>query len=170
MNIEFNKVTWYSKVLALALFVALPFIGFCAGRWYQAQLGNIKRDVSVVDPLFIQTKEIQVTQTTTVPEATSNATTKGLSYGEAINKYQNKRIQINDSCQLNPSSMVLKNGTAVMFDNRSATSKNLSLGGTRYSLSGYDFRILTLSRNTLPATIVIDCGSGKNNGQVTLER
>ena len=35
MTIEWNKVTWYSKVLALALFVALPFIGFYFGVKYE---------------------------------------------------------------------------------------------------------------------------------------
>lgn len=34
MNIEWNKVTWYSKLLALALFVALPFAGFYWGARY----------------------------------------------------------------------------------------------------------------------------------------
>ena len=35
MNIEWNKVTWYSKLVALALFVALPFIGFYLGVKYE---------------------------------------------------------------------------------------------------------------------------------------
>ena len=34
MKIQWNKVTWYSKWLALALFVALPFVGFYFGEKY----------------------------------------------------------------------------------------------------------------------------------------
>lgn len=34
MSIEWNTVTWYSKIIALALFVALPFIGFYYGAKY----------------------------------------------------------------------------------------------------------------------------------------
>jgi hypothetical protein len=34
MPIEYNKVTWYSKILALILFVALPFAGFWLGMKY----------------------------------------------------------------------------------------------------------------------------------------
>ena len=34
MKIEWNKVTWYSKLLALVLFVTLPFIGFYYGMQY----------------------------------------------------------------------------------------------------------------------------------------
>ena len=37
MKIEWGKVTWYSKFIALALFVALPFIGF----WYGTQYGEM---------------------------------------------------------------------------------------------------------------------------------
>lgn len=35
MAIEWQKVTWYSKLLALALFVALPFMGFYLGMKYE---------------------------------------------------------------------------------------------------------------------------------------
>ncbi len=43
MNIEWNKVTWYSKILALILFVALPFIGF----WYGMQYGELVAPLNV---------------------------------------------------------------------------------------------------------------------------
>jgi hypothetical protein len=35
MKIQWNAVTWYSKLLALALFVALPFISFYGGQKYE---------------------------------------------------------------------------------------------------------------------------------------
>lgn len=35
MKVEWNKVTWYSKIIALILFVSLPFIGFYFGTVYQ---------------------------------------------------------------------------------------------------------------------------------------
>lgn len=34
MKIEWNKVTWYSKIIALVLFVGLPFAGFYLGIHY----------------------------------------------------------------------------------------------------------------------------------------
>jgi hypothetical protein len=37
MKVQWNTVTWYSKLLALALFVALPFVGF----WYGIQYGEL---------------------------------------------------------------------------------------------------------------------------------
>lgn len=42
MKIEWRKVTWYSKLLALGLFIALPFIGFCLGMRYE----QLKRGAS----------------------------------------------------------------------------------------------------------------------------
>ena len=38
MKIEWNKVTWYSKILALILFIALPIFAFCLGMKYERAL------------------------------------------------------------------------------------------------------------------------------------
>ena len=40
MKVEWNKVTWYSKVIALVLFIALPFVGFYLGVWYQKEISQ----------------------------------------------------------------------------------------------------------------------------------
>lgn len=42
-KIEWNKVTWYSKLLALALFVALPFIGFYYGMKFGETVASINQ-------------------------------------------------------------------------------------------------------------------------------
>lgn len=42
-NIEWNEVTWYSKLIALFLFVALPFIGFYYGMEYQKTIISIDK-------------------------------------------------------------------------------------------------------------------------------
>ena len=52
MKIEWNKVTWYSKILALALFIILPFAGFLLGlhcgmvRQYMADVFSKAKNVS----------------------------------------------------------------------------------------------------------------------------
>ncbi|MEX0616849.1 MAG: hypothetical protein WD231_03515 [Candidatus Woykebacteria bacterium] len=48
---KFREVTWYSKLLALALFVALPFMGFCAGMKYQEGLytGPTNNNIAIPD-------------------------------------------------------------------------------------------------------------------------
>lgn len=47
MKVEWNKVTWYSKVTALLLFVALPFIGFYYGIQFGIILQGL-RDIAVL--------------------------------------------------------------------------------------------------------------------------
>lgn len=42
---EFNKVTWYSKLLALVIFITLPFVGFYLGVKYE----ELKNSVRVND-------------------------------------------------------------------------------------------------------------------------
>lgn len=46
MEVEFNTVTWYSKLLALAMLVALPFIGFYFGRQYEQDIREIGDQVA----------------------------------------------------------------------------------------------------------------------------
>ena len=45
-----NKVTPLSKGIALALFISMPFIGFCLGRRYQ----------KIIDTIEISRLEIEV--------------------------------------------------------------------------------------------------------------
>ncbi|MBA3284116.1 MAG: hypothetical protein H0U27_03520 [Nitrosopumilus sp.] len=35
MNIKWNKVTWYSKTLAVILFLIVLYVGICIGRRYE---------------------------------------------------------------------------------------------------------------------------------------
>lgn len=37
MNIEWNKVTWYSMTLAIIMFVVFPVATFFLGRWYERE-------------------------------------------------------------------------------------------------------------------------------------
>lgn len=50
MAVEFNKVTWYSKLLALTMLVALPFIGFYLGRQYEQGIKEIESRVAITTP------------------------------------------------------------------------------------------------------------------------
>lgn len=47
MKIEWNKVTWYSKIIALILFVSLPFIGFCLGVSYQRNISTGEKTTNI---------------------------------------------------------------------------------------------------------------------------
>ena len=47
---QYNKVTWYSKLAAMILFIALPFMGFYLGMKYQEGLNPGKSDQTVSTP------------------------------------------------------------------------------------------------------------------------
>ena len=101
------------------------------------------------------------------PKATANPI---LTYQEAIKKYEGTRIQFDARCQATPNQITVKNGAAVMLDNRSGDARNFSVGATKYVLAGYGFRIITASSKTLPATLVIDCGSAQNVGRILVQK
>jgi hypothetical protein len=109
------------------------------------------------------------TATSSAPSSTKTTTSKPLSYQQALAAYINRRIQIQSNCQLSPSAPVFKNGTYVMFDNRTPTAQTISLDGARYTIGGYGFKIIRLYASRLPHTIQIDCGSGRNNGRIVLQ-
>lgn len=121
------------------------------------------------------------TATTPAPTASSTGTDiiaskkdtggghPGLSYGEAVLIYTNRRVQFDDNCAATPNALTLKNNTNVMFDNRSKTGHTITLDRERtYFIRGYDFRILTLSSPKLPHTVIVDCGTGRNNAKIIL--
>lgn len=168
---EWNKVTTLSKIIALALFVALPFIGFYFGMRYA---DIVKKVVTSGDQVTTTVKDItseviSVPSVTTPQSKAAKTASSQLSYTAAVNLYGSRRIQIIANCELNPIKMTLLNNTSVMFDNRTPEAKTIALDGTKYTLTGYGFRIITLKSGILPHAVRIDCGSGVNNGQVILQ-
>ena len=169
MKIQWNQVTWYSKTLSLALFLILPCIAFYLGIQY----GEDRVDIPLLEFKHYASRvsdgrpiEAENGQRDTPP-----AIAQGFSYTKAVNVYGSRRIQFNDTCQANPASIVLKqgtNGVAIMLDNRSKSPRTISLDGAKYSLKGYGFAIATLKSATLPHTVIVNCDSGSNNGQIIL--
>jgi uncharacterized protein YecT (DUF1311 family) len=61
MKIEFNKVTWYSKSLALiVVFIILPAVAFRIGRQYEAvsSLQSSTPDVTFSEPMNLDEQEV----------------------------------------------------------------------------------------------------------------
>ena len=48
MNIEWNKVTWYSKLLAVVLFVSVFWLGF----WFGVQTSEVGRDLVIKTVMY----------------------------------------------------------------------------------------------------------------------
>lgn len=167
MNIEWNKVTWYSKVVAIILFVVVFYLGFYTGKIYE----QVKLQIGPEETIATPTAPTGATQGSPVssPKAATSAKTNTLSYTAAVNAYKDRRIQFDQNCVVTPNNPVFKNGTAVMLDNRSDQKLNIYLDRIQYSLYAYGFKIVTLKSAALPHTITIDCGSGRNNGAIVIE-
>ncbi|MDP2647879.1 MAG: hypothetical protein Q8P35_01395 [Candidatus Yanofskybacteria bacterium] len=103
--------------------------------------------------------------------ATATPIAQTISYDAAVQQYANSRIQFDQYCQGNPSNMSLKSGNKIMLDNRSGDARTIKVDGTAYSLAGYGYQIITLSKpsSALPYTIKIDCGTAVNVAQVLLQ-
>ena len=98
-----------------------------------------------------------------------SAVTQSQTYTQLVKEYEGRRIQFDINCQSVPSSSAYKNGTKIMFDNRSGDARTITVAGVQYNLSGYGYKILTLSSPTLPKTILLSCGAAVNVGQVLLQ-
>ena len=107
--------------------------------------------------------------TTKVPKPASAKTNPKL-YTDLVTEYSGRHIQFDIACQAIPNNVTYKNGTSVMFDNRSGDARSISVGGTIYYLAGYGYKIITLSSKTLPKTLLISCGAAVNVGQILLQK
>ena len=95
---------------------------------------------------------------------------QSMPYSQLVAEYATRRIQFDERCQSIPGSPTFKNGTSVMFDNRSGDARYIRVGETTYLFGGYDYKILTLSSEALPKTLSMDCGAAINVGQILLQK
>lgn len=99
----------------------------------------------------------------------STAPVSAKSYSDAVKEYEGRRIQFDERCQVVPQNPTYKNGTSIMLDNRSAGARSVMVGGTKYDLSAYGYRIITLSSSSLPKELAVSCGSSGNVGKILLQ-
>ena len=84
MKIEWNAVTWYSKLLALAIFIAFPILAFLLGETYQSALDSANNSsIKVPATTYTTTTAKSTTITTSTSASTSTlATNKQVAAGE----------------------------------------------------------------------------------------
>jgi len=92
-----------------------------------------------------------------------------LSYAQALVKFKDARLQLNDSCQASPNNMTFKNNSLLMIDNRAAVARTVKVGST-FSVKGYGFEIVKLTSATLPATWYVDCGTSQNVATIYIQK
>lgn len=91
------------------------------------------------------------------------------SYQDALTTYANRRMQFDQYCQAQPSSMSIARGQSVMLDNRSGDARTFAVGGVYFTLPGYGWKIFTPSVKVVPATLYVDCGSARNVGAILVQ-
>ena len=166
MNPEMDK-SIYTKITVIFFAVVLIF-GFFKYKEFLFP-AKIKNDAVTEQT---QNKPASSTSPATTKKqatATTTETREILTYGQALAAYGSNRIQFDLNCQAIPAASNFKNGTKIMFDNRSNQEKWINLDDQKYYLDPYGFKIITVSSKTLPHTFRIDCGSGRNNGQITVQ-
>ncbi|MEN9342024.1 MAG: hypothetical protein RIQ54_280 [Candidatus Parcubacteria bacterium] len=122
-------------------------------------------------PIPFAPTETPVSPTPPPPSEQSIAPKRNnLSYSQAINLYSKSRIQFDSYCQANPSSLTIKSITPLMLDNRSDSSRSITIDGASRTLLPYGFTVVTVPFQRLPHTAIINCGSSKNSARVNIVR
>lgn len=158
-----HKYIWY---LVIVLVVGAIIVGLARQNPANAPAGSESPSASV-SPSATPTPSGAVRYT---PKPTTGSGAVTLSYAEALQKYAGVRIQFDARCQASPNQITVKNGTSVMFDNRSGDARTIVVGAVTYSIAGYGFRIIPMNSRTLPATVRIDCGSAQNVAQIIIQK
>ncbi len=104
------------------------------------------------------------------PAPLSGTANQTQTYTKLVAQYSTRRIQFDALCQAIPKNPTYKNGTQVMFDNRSGDARTITIGGVKYYFPGYGYKILTMYSSTLPKTIYLSCGTAVNVGQILLQK
>jgi hypothetical protein len=160
------------KIILISFIVVLIFVSVAVILGFQIR--KKQKETSLTPPSVNLPSALPESENpATAPENKNTAQppkkSSSLNYTEMVNQYQGRRIQFTEDCQVIPNYVTFKNGTVVMFDNRANKKLPIALDGKVYYFEPYSFKILTLSSKTLPHTIVIDCGTGRNNGRILLQ-
>ena len=130
-----------------------------------------KRDQVALQPTASATPTPTVTPKPAVKKPPVSGTAQQtLAYSEVVKQYVGRQIQFDANCQAIPTQTTFKNGTSVMFDNRSGDARTIKIGDVSYVFPGYGYKILTLSSSTLPKTLNLNCGSAVNVGSILLQK
>ena len=144
------------------LIVVLILVGF--GFWL---LTKDKDSASVVT----DTGGAEIAPTEDISEGSVNlgSGAASISYQNALIKYKDARIQLDQSCRASPSNVTFKNNTSIMIDNRASLARTVKVGFT-FSIKPYGFKIVNLSSATLPATWYIDCNGSQNVATILIQK
>ena len=114
-------------------------------------------------------QEVTPTEDTSVGSIDAGAGAASISYQNALIKYKDARLQIEQNCQASPDKMTFKNNAFMMIDNRSVAPHTVKVG-VAYPIKSYGFKIIQLSSKTLPATWLVDCDQSQNVSTISIQK
>ena len=136
--------------------------------WWTQRSDNSSQPSSYLDsstsptPTVTSGKKATTAKSITTPTAPANNT----NYGTLRAQYDSTGhlLTFDDSCRVTPGQIVLKTGTKIMLDNRSAIAKTIRLDNDSFSLPAYNYRIVQISpAHSLPYDLGVDCKSTVGN-------
>lgn len=91
-------------------------------------------------------------------------------YEQALQIYQNSRVQLNQNCRAIPGNVTFKNNTDIMIDNRASYPRIIRLGPSVFTLKAYDFTVVKITSATLPVTWFLSCDQSINVATILIQR
>jgi len=161
-----NRKSWIWTVVILIIVVVLIFWV----RYISNSSANINTQNTGVNPVDDTALTPVSTEDTTTGDVNAG-TAVSLSYTDALVKYADARLQLDDNCQAlaSPSNLIFKNNAYLMVDNRAPVARTVHIGSV-FSIKAYGFKIIQLYSAKLPATFLVDCGTSQNVATITLEK
>ncbi|MBI4053783.1 MAG: hypothetical protein HY397_00460 [Candidatus Doudnabacteria bacterium] len=153
---------------AVFTFIALCILAFITYRQYSITPTGPEQAVSTPSNLATG-PATNATNQNAKPATKKSAPAATLSYEDLVKQYQGRRIQFDANCRATPSYLTVKAGTSVMLDNRYGASRVVVVDGKPSTLNPFGYALVSLNSKTLPHTIQLDCGNGKNTARILLQ-
>lgn len=100
------------------------------------------------------------------PTGASGGTAAGvqtaLTYTAAVKKYGERRLQLDEQCQAQPTNLTFKAGTAVMVDNRSDNTRAVTVGTRNYTIQPWGWAIVSMPSVRAQTRLMVDCDALEN--------
>src|SRR3989344_1388777 len=153
------------SIVIIAIATLVIYVNMNQGRPKKNyQITNSASGASAQTPKASPVK-VPTANKTAAPKPTQQA----LTYEAAVNQYENRLMQFNQSCGASPSYMMFKNNSALMIDNRSSVKRTIAIGEKSYALNPYGFLIVTLTSKTLPGSLGVNCDKQYNVAKISLQ-
>ena len=99
----------------------------------------------------------------------SSSPVQKLSIDQASKFFSDKQIVFDSNCKPTPDKLTVKNNSAIMIVNQGKNNTTFSLDQTTFSIAAGQYKLTTVSRKTLPATILVGCGADKTAASIIVQ-